>query len=151
MSSRKERMYERIELHGRMLIDTLNLEEGDPVKFCKKLRMLKNKIYNEKRIYTYFASAYRKDAPEIAIKKTEYHHEKIMRISERMVRHINVEMKDLIFDFDEDFILGYIKFGKRLTDKMPSGFPTDYDGNGLLCPDLYLDPDNEIEMFTRKE
>jgi hypothetical protein len=44
MSTKKERMYERIEAHGKNLITLFDLPaDTDPVKLCKKLRTLELK------------------------------------------------------------------------------------------------------------
>jgi len=40
--TKKEKMYEEIENHGKVLIDYFGLDE-DPIKLCKKLRRLENK------------------------------------------------------------------------------------------------------------
>lgn len=46
MSTKRERMYERIEKHGNDLIKFFGLKDKDPVKLCKAIFRIENKAHH---------------------------------------------------------------------------------------------------------
>lgn len=46
MSTKKERMYQAIEKHGKELIEFFKLKDAEPVKLCKQLFRIENKAHH---------------------------------------------------------------------------------------------------------
>ena len=137
MSTKKERMYERIRLHGLKLLSVFpQASETDPVKLSKKAFALENKAHRIQEEDCNGNPACRTDADYDAWQKSLEHRSDLVRAA--FERLFGTPLESPFFMNGDP--RGYcLKVNVEYMRAQKIDLPRDWGGYGLIAPDLTED------------